>query len=364
MTLVHRSRGLIAGLVGSAALALSASAQYTVGSATGPYPVPSSGLGGTTPGMSWALPLLPQTVDLTRVPLTAPGVPTGALNVKSITIYNLSHTWIGDLQIVLQNPAGLKYTLIARPGSDGSPTSYGNDGDFINSDITIVDPSTPNAIDVPTTTADMLTGTYKQYFNPTWSSASQLAVISNTDMNAIPIVPGQWKLTIYDWYPADSGSFDRWEMSGDMSAAPTTFCTAGTSTNGCVPSINANNNPNVAHTGSCVITVSNVEGQKSGIVFYGINNTGYTPTPWATGSSSYLCVKGPTQRMGAVNSGGTLAQCNGALVQDFNAYLIANPSSLGQPFIAGNNVFVQGWYRDPTAVKTTNLSNALKMTFQ
>jgi hypothetical protein len=314
--------------------------------------------------MSWTVPVLPQTVDLTRVPLTAPGVPAGALNVKSITIYNLSHTWIGDLQIVLQNPSGLKYTLIARPGSDGSPTSYGNDGDFVNSDITVVDPSTPLAIDVPTTTANMATGTYKQFFNPTWGSAGQLAAIANINMSAIPIVPGQWKLTIYDWYNADSGSFDRWEMSGDMNSAPTTFCTAGTSTNGCVPSINANNNPNVAHTGACVITVSAVEGQKSGIIFYGVNNTGFSPAPWGLGSTSFLCVKGPTQRMGALNSGGTTGLCNGALVQDFNAYLIANPGSVGQPFAAGNDVFVQGWYRDPTAAKTTNLSNALKLTFQ
>jgi len=363
MSLVHRSRYAIAGILVGASLALGAAAQYTVGSATGPFPVPTSGPGGSTPGMNWGLPSLPQTIDLTRVPLTAPGVPAGALNVKSVKIYNFSHTWIGDLTIVLQNPSGLKYTLMARPGSDGA--TFGADGDFVNSDITFVDPSTPGALDVPLVNGtDMVTGTYKQQFNPTWSLPNQLAVIANTDMSAIPMVPGVWKLTIYDWYPADSGSFDRWEMSGDSGAAPTPYCTSGTSTNACAPSIAANFNPNVAHTGSCVITVSGVEGQKSGIIFYGINNTGFTPSAWGAGSSSFLCVKGPTQRMGVLNSGGAVGACNGTLVQDFNAYLIANPGSLGQPFSAGNDVFVQGWYRDPPAVKTTNLSNALKMTFQ
>jgi hypothetical protein len=342
-------------------LALCAHAQYTVSSTTGPFPVPSSGTGGVTPGQSWTVPLLPQTVDLARVPLTPGGVPAAALNIKSVTIYGLTHTWSGDLQIVLQNPSGLKYTLIALPGASSS--GLGNAGDYQAADVTIVDPNTPLALDVPTTT-DIVTGTYKQYFNPTWISNSQLAAIANTDMSAIPIVPGVWKLTLYDWAAGDSGTFDHWEMSGDMNSAPTSFCTAGTSSHGCVPSISCAVQPNVTLTGACAITVSNVEGQKSGIIFYGVNNTGFSPTPWAVGSSSYLCVKGPTQRMSVVNSGGTLGACDGALVQDFHVYLNANPGSVGQPFVSGNDVFVQGWYRDPPATKTTNLSNALKMTFQ
>ena len=39
-----------------------------------------------------------------------------------------------------------------------------------------------------------------------------------------------------------------------------------------------------------------------------------------------------------------------------------HPTTLGNPFAVGQDVFVQGWYRDPPAVKTTNLSNALKLT--
>ena len=361
MNLLANLHRPVACALGTTLFALCAHAQYTATSSTGPYVVPSSGSGGTTPGMSWTVPLLPQTVDLTRVPLTGGGVPATALNIKSVTIYALAHTWSGDLQIVLQNPSGLKYTLIARPGASSS--NLGNAGDYQTADITIVDPSTPLALDVPTAT-DIVTGTYKQYFNPTWTSNSQLASVANTNLSAIPIVPGVWKLTLYDWAAGDMGSFDHWEMSGDMNSAPTTYCTAGTSSNGCVPSINCAVQPNVAHTGACAITVSNVEGQKSGIIFYGINNTGFTPTPWSIGSSSFLCVKGPTQRMSVVNSGGTAGQCDGALVQDFHVYLNANPGSVGQPFASGNDVFVQGWYRDPPATKTTNLSNALKLTFQ
>lgn len=59
-------------------------------------------------------------------------------------------------------------------------------------------------------------------------------------------------------------------------AAPNSYCTAGTTTNGCEAEISANANPSVTGTGSCQITINDVEGQKSGIVFYGL---GALPQP-------------------------------------------------------------------------------------
>jgi hypothetical protein len=145
---------------------------------------------------------------------------------------------------------------------------------------------------------------------------------------------------------------------------PVGYCTAGTSTHGCVPAISASAQPSVSAAHACSISIANVEGQKFGIIFYGINNTGFNPAPWAVGSSSFLCVKGPTQRTPSVNSNGTLNLCNGALNLDWNAYQAANPGAVGNPWSVGNKVYVQGWYRDPPAPKTTNLSDALEMTYQ
>ena len=143
---------------------------------------------------------------------------------------------------------------------------------------------------------------------------------------------------------------------------PQEYCVAGTSTNGCTPSIQANLHPNTASIAGCVITTSGVEGQKQGLVFYGVDNTGFTPTPWGAGSTSFLCVKPPTTRLGApMNSGGTIGQCDGSYVINWDAFQLANPSALGNPWIAGDKVFVQSWYRDPLAVKTSNLSNALEL---
>jgi hypothetical protein len=75
---------------------------------------------------------------------------------------------------------------------------------------------------------------------------------------------------------------------------PQPYCTAGASSNFCVAQIGANRQPDVANTGGCVIAVSGLPGNRQGLVFYGIDNTGFTPTPWGLGSNSFLCVDAPT----------------------------------------------------------------------
>jgi uncharacterized membrane protein len=135
-----------------------------------------------------------------------------------------------------------------------------------------------------------------------------------------------------------------------------TYCTAGTTTNGCAASISASGAASASSATGFTLTASNVEGQKLGLFFYGLS--GALASPWGAGTS-VLCVKSPTQRMASVNSGGTEHVCNGVLASDWNAYRAANPSSLGSPFIGGELVHVQAWFRDPPSPKTTNLSNAL-----
>src|SRR5262249_10035720 len=132
---------------------------------------------------------------------------------------------------------------------------------------------------------------------------------------------------------------------------------------GCVPSISADHQPSVSQANPCNISVANVEGQKNGLIFYGVDTAPFTPVPWGTGGTSFLCVKSPTQRSLAQSSGGTLNACNGALTLDGNACHLANPSALGNPWSTGAKVFLQGWYRDPPTGKHTNLSDALELTY-
>jgi hypothetical protein len=142
---------------------------------------------------------------------------------------------------------------------------------------------------------------------------------------------------------------------------PQSYCTAGTTTNGCNAIISATGQPSISFANPCVINTTGVEGNRSGITFYGLSASGVL---WCPAGSSYLCVKAPTQRMTVQSTGGTDGLCDGALSDDWNAYQLSNPAALGNPWSAGDDIFVQAWFRDPPACKTTSLSNALKLTYQ
>lgn len=148
-------------------------------------------------------------------------------------------------------------------------------------------------------------------------------------------------------------------MSSAIGACPAinTFCTAGTTSSGCVPSISGTGTPSASLASGFTLSVTAVEAQKQGILFYGIDNSSFAPSPWG-GGSSFLCVKPPAQRMGTLSTGGAAA-CSGSLSIDWNAYMATHPGALGAPLVSGQPVFAQGWFRDPPSPKTTNLTDAL-----
>ena len=147
--------------------------------------------------------------------------------------------------------------------------------------------------------------------------------------------------------------------AGSCSGNVVNYCTAGTTSSGCNALITGSGTPSATAGSGFNLSVSNVEGQKQGILFYGINNTGFTPSVWGVGGTSYLCAKAPLQRTGVQNSGGTILNCNGTLSLDWNSYRAGHPTALGNPFTAGQAVYAQAWFRDPPSPKTTSLSNAL-----
>jgi len=141
-------------------------------------------------------------------------------------------------------------------------------------------------------------------------------------------------------------------------STPVCYCTTGTTTHGCVPQISASGSPSATAGSGFSITVSLTEGQKSALIFYGIH--GRIAQPWGTGGTSLLCVKAPLQRTGVSSSGGTFNFCDGSFTLDWNAYIATHSNALGTPFTAGAAVDAQGWFRDPAAVKNTNLSSAVE----
>jgi hypothetical protein len=291
-------------------------------------------------------------------------VPSGATKVNLLRMIGWNHTWSTDSMVTLQDPSGQEHLIYE--GDGGS--NCGGCGDDFNGDYEFVDAvagaGTPCMGGNPSLPAcgvgTIAPGRYLQSFG-TWPSGS--SSINNTLLEAIPVSSGTWTLRIYDWcVQFDSGSLVGWELCFDSPSGPTSYCTAGTSTNGCVPAISANDQPSVSLANPCVITVANVEGQKNGIVFYG--TAGPSASPWGMGGTSFLCVKAPTQRTPPQMSGGTTGACDGQLTLDWNAYQSTHPGALGNPWSAGDMAWVQAWYRDPPAVKTTNLSGGLELTYK
>jgi hypothetical protein len=126
-----------------------------------------------------------------------------------------------------------------------------------------------------------------------------------------------------------------------------------------VPSISGVGVPSATATSGFDIVVSTMPGQRFGTIFYGFYAGA---VPWAPFSPSYQCIAFPIQRTGDRQSGGTAGQCNGELRLDFNAWRAANPGALGSPYVAGQVIHAQGWFRDPGAPKQTNLSDGLRFT--
>jgi len=347
---------------------------FAVSGPRGTFPTSQSGTDGAYPHANQTgTPTLPPHAFATIVT-----VPANATRFTAVVIHAFRHTWSGDAQLILRDPSGARFN-VACPVNKRNSTLYGTSCDYgasaAGSDYTFVDPSVSASNSFPLTDvascnsgAHLTPGTYDQYFNAgngAWPSSlpNNLGVL-NTPLRSIPVAPGTWTLECYDWYLlSDNGTFASWELQGDLVSPPVGYCTAGTSTNACLPTITASAQPSATLASACVLSVAGVEGQKSGLVFYGINNSCFTPAPWGAGTS-LLCVKPPTQRTPAHNSGGTIGACDGQLVLDWNAFQTANPSSLGNPWSVGAKVYAQGWYRDPPAPKTTNLSDAVELTHQ
>jgi hypothetical protein len=355
------------------ARSLPAQGTFAVSGTGGMFPTSTSGINGVYPHANQTgTPSLPPNFLSTTVT-----VPANASRITSVVIHTLRHTWTGDAHFILKDPSGVRFN-VACPVNIWNSTLYGTSCDYGTSsgglDYTFVDPSVA-ALDFPATDVQpcnagsyLQSGTYHQYFNHgngAWpNSPPNNCGVLNVALQSISVMPGTWTLECYDWYlSSEHGTFTGWELRGDVISQPTNYCTAGTSTHGCTPSIGASQQPSVAFANPCTVTVSGLEGQKQSLVFYGLDNTGFTPVQWGMGAS-FLCVKAPTQRTPNQFAGGTVDLCNGSLALDWNAFQTANPTALGNPWMAGEKVYLQGWYRDPPSPKTTNLSDALELTYQ
>ena len=138
------------------------------------------------------------------------------------------------------------------------------------------------------------------------------------------------------------------------------YCTAGTSANGCQALLSASGTPSATAPTGFSLEATGVEGAKDGLFFFAAN--GQQANSWGNGTS-FQCVTPPVLRGGLLVGSGTPGACDGTFVQDLNARWTAKPN---QNPGAGAVVQAQLWYRDPqnTSNQTTSLSDALEFSVQ
>ncbi len=175
-------------------------------------------------------------------------------------------------------------------------------------------------------------------------------------------LPGQYIVSLQgraegtNVWPHD-GSFDNSLSLAFDSTATTSYCTSGTTTNGCTAQISGSGTASATAPSGFTLSATGVEGATFGLIFYGVN--GRSALPWGAGSS-VLCVQAPIQRMLVQGSGGTPNTCDGSLSIDWNSFVSSNPGAIGKPFSAGAVVDAQAWFRDPPSPAGTNLSNGIE----
>ena len=209
-----------AALLAAVALTQTASAQCVGGGAAGN--IPASGTGGTGAVFPTTLPATPMVSTL------AVTVPGGATVLKSVKLNGVTHTWGGDVQFVLQNPAGAQFNILCGMAADPAIE--------LNGDYVIVDPiaTAPSIWSVGDPAAP---GTYTQEYG-TFTNGS--ASISNTPIEQIPISSGTWTLYAYDWVGGDFGALTSWELCFGQPTPPPpppppTNCTTNGTGVGLVP---------------------------------------------------------------------------------------------------------------------------------
>lgn len=191
-------------IVGVAGLLLSTAAVANIpGTITGGGGlIPSAGTGDGT----W------QSI-LPSAPTSTSGTASAAVkSVKKLTLHGLSHTWMGDLQVVLSNGT-TSVNVFVRPGHTG--TGFGNSGDFLGGDYMFVDPGLAPTLPAAGNAAP---GTYSQSFG-FWTNGNH--GIFNSPMSGLTSAGGAtWTVRIYDWAGGDSGSFTGWTLDVNYVPAP------------------------------------------------------------------------------------------------------------------------------------------------
>jgi hypothetical protein len=340
--------------------------------------IPSAGSGGGTYDATLPCTTVPANFFTSTIL-----VPVPVCTVDQIQLDNWTHTWVGDLQIVLVDPGGTGHNIMVRPGFN-SAGAFGNSGDRLGGTYKFVK---VGGLPVPHAAAtNMLAGTYNEDFGDPnigafppgglWLAGNTIAdgtnplLTVNNGMGSVvcppPFAPGAWELRIYDWAGGDTGAISGWSISvnGNKPPPPVIYCTSKVSCLGCRPMIGSDwpiGVPSATKGFGFTVTCINALNNKAGLLFYSV--AGPNATAFQCGT---LCVLAPIRRTPAQQSGGTpppTNDCTGVWALDMNCFAVGNCGGVPLPALTvmGTQVWCQWWGRDPFCAPpcNTQLSDGL-----
>ena len=352
------SRSLVFAVAGLALAASASAANFSVSGAGGPIPDFN---GANTWNVAY---------NGTRF-TSSVAVANPVTSITAVKIQGFTHSWRGDLHILLTDPTGASHNVVVRPGSSG--TTVGDSGNYNLGEFVFV---TSGGASVAQGATNLVPGTYNQFFNAgtgQWTNG-----ISNTPLNTITGPAGNWTLEIRDWFAADLGSLTGWTLEGTDQAGGggiTSYCGAGdpnltapcssfgpgATGNGCANSGNAAG-ASLTATGSptadTVVMTQSGELPTSTSIF--LQGTANIPAGITFGDG-VRCAGGSLRRLYVKSAvGGTVSAPTGG-----DPSVQTQSANLGDPIAPGSTRFYQVYYRDPASATGANFNvgNALMMQY-
>jgi hypothetical protein len=159
-----------------------------------------------------------------------------------------------------------------------------------------------------------------------------------------------------------TGDYDYLGLQLDLGESPHGYCTAKTTSNGCVPLVTFTGISSASATSGFAVRASQLRNQKTCLLFYGLNGAAATPFQGGT-----MCVQAPVVRTMLQNSGGSalpVDDCSGSVALDLNAFASGALGGTPAPQLqtVGYTIHCQFWGRDPGFAPPLNtmLSSALR----
>ncbi len=151
----------------------------------------------------------------------APGLITG---IRSVSLFNTTHTWVGDVQIHLEY-GGFRFTLFQRPrGGATESATFGEDSDLGGNYVFDVVSATTleAALDGQTSAFVLPSGAYRAAHQV---AETGVALGNNTVLSSGSVFNGldpngTWTLFARDSATGDTGNIGGWRVDGEYSAVP------------------------------------------------------------------------------------------------------------------------------------------------